>query len=129
MRFRHKLSIVLVGLAIVPLAATGVLVAALLQHDQVTRIDSRLSVVGASASQAYRAKLLQAVAFARRIANRTDVRLALTKDGSKLVGIPNTPHGMRVVLVRNGKIVFGTPPAGPSWRVTTTPLGTPPLSV
>ena len=44
MRFRHKLSIVLVGLAIVPLAATGVLVGALLQHDQVTRVDNRLAV-------------------------------------------------------------------------------------
>ena len=52
MRFRHKLSIVLVGLAIVPLAATGVLVGALLQHDQVTRVDNRLSVAAASAAQA-----------------------------------------------------------------------------
>ena len=64
MRFRHKLSIVLVGLAIVPLAATGVLVGALLQHDQVTRVDNRLSVAAASAAQAYRANLVKARAFA-----------------------------------------------------------------
>jgi len=38
MRFRHKLSIVLVGLAIIPLAATGVLIASLIEHDQVTRL-------------------------------------------------------------------------------------------
>jgi diguanylate cyclase (GGDEF)-like protein len=122
MRFRHKLSIVLVGLAVVPLAATGVLVGALLQHDQVTRVDNRLSVVGASAAQAYRAELVQARSFARALAGRTDVRLALTKKGGKLSDIPNTPRGMSVVLVRGGKTVFGTRPRGPYWRAVA-PLG------
>jgi diguanylate cyclase (GGDEF)-like protein len=122
MRFRHKLSIVLVGLAVVPLAATGVLVGALLQHDQVTRVDNRLSVVGASAAQAYRAELVQARSFARALAGRTDVRLALTKKGGKLSDIPNTPSGMSVVLVRGGKTVFGTRPRGPYWRAVA-PLG------
>ena len=52
MRFRHKLSIVLVGLAIVPLAATGVLIAALLEHDQVTRVDNRVAVSAAASGAA-----------------------------------------------------------------------------
>jgi hypothetical protein len=48
MRFRHKLSIVLVGLAIIPLAATGVLIATLLEHDQITRVDNRVAVSAAA---------------------------------------------------------------------------------
>ncbi len=123
MRFRHKLSIVLVGLAVVPLAATGVLVGALLQHDQVTRVDNRLSVVAASAAQAYRAQLVQAVSFANAVAGRTDVHLALTKHGGKLSDIPDTPPGMSVVLVRGGKTVFGTRPRGPYWRAAKYRLG------
>jgi diguanylate cyclase (GGDEF)-like protein len=122
MRFRHKLSIVLVGLAIVPLAATGVLVGALLQHDQVTRVDNRLSVAAASAAQAYRAEQQRAVAFARRVAMRPDVQVALSPNASKLSRIKGTPPGMSVVLVRGGVPIFGTPPVGPSWHATV-PLG------
>ncbi len=122
MRFRHKLSIVLVGLAIVPLAATGVLVGALLQHDQVTRVDNRLSVAAASAAQAYRANLVKARAFATAARARPDVRVALTGHGPKFTGIPNTPSGMSLVLVRNGKAVYGHAPRGAYWLVRA-PLG------
>ena len=122
MRFRHKLSIVLVGLAIVPLAATGVLVGALLQHDQVTRVDNRLSVAAASAAQAYRANLVKARAFATAARARPDVRVALTGHGPKFTGIPNTPSGMSLVLVRNGKAVYGHAPRGAYWLVQA-PLG------
>ena len=37
MRFRHKLSIVLIGLALVPLVAAGFLVLRLLEHDKVVQ--------------------------------------------------------------------------------------------
>ncbi len=36
MRFRHKLSIVLIGLALVPLVAAGFLVLRLLEHDKIS---------------------------------------------------------------------------------------------
>ena len=44
MRFRHKLSIVLVGLAVVPLVAAGLIVQALLARDEVRSVDAQLSV-------------------------------------------------------------------------------------
>src|SRR5471030_2760626 len=103
MRFRHKLSIVLVLLAIVPLVAAGVLVGVLLQRNQVSRVDSRLSVAAAAAQQRYVAQLEDASAFARRVAERPDVTLAFAA-GKKKPAAPITqvPRGMRLVLVRNG---------------------------
>ncbi len=118
MRFRHKLSIVLVGLAIVPLAATGVLVGALLQHDQVTRVDNHLAVSAASAAQVYRLQLNRATAFAKQLARDADVKVAFAKGAKPLKSLPlNVPRGMAVALVRaNGVPVYGTPATGPAWR-------------
>ncbi len=78
MRFRHKLSIVLVGLAIVPLAATGVLVAALLEHDQVTRVDNRVAVSAQAAAQAYQAQAGKAGVVAQEISHNRNVQLMFT---------------------------------------------------
>ena len=41
-RFRHKLSIVLVGLALVPLIGAGLIVQALLTRDTVRSVDAKL---------------------------------------------------------------------------------------
>jgi diguanylate cyclase (GGDEF)-like protein len=119
MRFRHKLSIVLVLLAIVPLVAVGVLVGVLLQRNQVTRVDNRLSVAAASAQQRYVARLENASAFARRVAKRPDVTLAFASK-KKPAPITQVPTGMRLVLVKNGTRIVGSPPAGPSWHATFT---------
>src|SRR6478672_8878430 len=96
MRFRHKLSIVLVGLAIVPLAATGVLVAALLEHDQVTRVDNRVAVSAQAAAQAYQIELNRAAAVAQQVASNPQVKLLFAgkqKPGKLPVGIA-VPPGM-----------------------------------
>jgi diguanylate cyclase (GGDEF)-like protein len=118
MRFRHKLSIVLVGLAVVPLAATGVLVGALLQHDQVTRANNKLDVASAASLAAYRAEQQRAQAFARNVAKRSDVQIALAAHGTVPKSILGTPEGMTVVLLRNGVPVFGSPPRTPLWKVS-----------
>jgi diguanylate cyclase (GGDEF)-like protein len=118
MRFRHKLSIVLVLLAIVPLVAAGVLVGVLLQRNQVSRVDSRLSVAAAAAQQGYVAQLENAFAFARRAAKRPDVTLAFAAGKKKPAPITQVPAGMRLVLVKNGAPIVGSPPAGPSWHAT-----------
>jgi diguanylate cyclase (GGDEF)-like protein len=117
MRFRHKLSIVLVGLAIVPLVATGVLVGALLQHDQVTRVDNRLSVAVTSGLQGFRIQQQSAKTFAAVVAQSPDVRLAFTT-GAPPKQLPPIPPGMSVVLSKHGVPFSGTPPAGPSWHTT-----------
>ena len=45
LRFRHKLSIVLIGLALVPLVAAGVLVLRLLEQNKVSKVDSGLAML------------------------------------------------------------------------------------
>jgi diguanylate cyclase (GGDEF)-like protein len=117
MRFRHKLSIVLVGLAIVPLAAAGVLVGALLQRNQVTRVDNHLSVLAAVAAQGYTTQQQKAAKFALRVAAGKAAGLAFAKGTKSSVHIP-APAGLSVVLVDNGVRIVGTPPRGPFWRAT-----------
>jgi diguanylate cyclase (GGDEF)-like protein len=118
MRFRHKLSIVLVGLAVVPLAAAGVLVGALLERDQVTRVDNKLAVSAASAAQVYRLQLDRAGAFATQLAKNKSVKVAFARGANPLDSLPlQVPAGMSVALVRaNGVPVFGKPPTEPAWR-------------
>jgi diguanylate cyclase (GGDEF)-like protein len=120
MRFRHKLSIVLVGLAIVPLAATGVLVGALLQHDQVTRVDQRVSVSAASAAQVYRLQLTRAGSFARQLANNPLVKGAFGKGANPPKHLPlSVPAGMSVALVKaNGVPVYGSAVTKPAWKTS-----------
>jgi diguanylate cyclase (GGDEF)-like protein len=117
MRFRHKLSIVLVGLAIVPLAAVGVLVGVLLQRNQVTRVDNRLSVLAEAAAQGYTTQQQKAAAFALRVAAGKQVRLAFGA-GTKPPPHISAPQGMLVVVTRNGVPIVGKPPRGPSWHAT-----------
>lgn len=118
MRFRHKLSIVLVGLAIVPLAATGVLVGALLQHDQVTRVDNRLAVTAASAAQVYRLQVNKARGFAKQLAQNPSVKVAFAKGQKPLSQLPfELPRGMTAALIRaNGVPVYGKPAREPAFR-------------
>jgi diguanylate cyclase (GGDEF)-like protein len=122
MRFRHKLSIVLVGLAIVPLAATGVLVAALLQHDQVTRVDNRVAVSAQAAAEAYNLQAAKASSFGQQVAQ--DPKVALLFAGKPALGpLPasiHPPPGMTVVLVgKNGKPIAGSVPRGTALRSRT----------
>ena len=122
MRFRHKLSIVLVGLAIIPLAATGVLIATLLEHDQITRVDNRVAVSAASAAQVYRLELRKAKGFANQLARDKTVKLAFAKNAPPVHALPlHVPPGMTVTLIRaNGKPLYGNPPAGPAWKASAT---------
>jgi len=121
MRFRHKLSIVLVGLAIVPLAATGVLVAALLEHDQVTRVDNRVAVSAQAAAQSYQIELNRAGAFAQQVAQDPQVKLmfAGNQKPAKLSAGISVPSGMTLVLTgKHGNPISGNPPAGTASKTT-----------
>jgi diguanylate cyclase (GGDEF)-like protein len=118
MRFRHKLSIVLVGLAIVPLAAAGVLVGALLQRNQVTRVDNRLAVAASAGAQAYRAELQVAVAVAKNFALRPTVAAAFVSRKPDVDLTDQVPPGMVVTLWHHGKLIAGRRPAPPYWSAT-----------
>jgi diguanylate cyclase (GGDEF)-like protein len=81
-RFRHKLSIVLIGLALVPLVAAGFLVLRLLQHDKIANVDNGLATAVTSGSQAWVAQMAQANTFAATVAADPQVQAAAHGKGA-----------------------------------------------
>ena len=127
MRFRHKLSIVLVGLALIPLVAAGLLVARLLEHDQVSKVDARLSAAALAGDQAFQTQQEQAKAAAIAIASHASVQqVLLRRDKHKLTEatlqgmLPPevADSGLTVTLYtgKNARMVGGDVPASPYWQ-------------
>src|SRR6478752_4966028 len=115
-RFRHKLSIVLVGLAVVPLVGAGLIVQALLARDQVRQVDAKLSAGAAGAAAAYRAQLLTARGLAGELAVRADVQRAFrSRDGSAL-DLQALGNGLPVALADRRGVFAGSEPTGQVWR-------------
>ncbi len=81
MRFRHKLTIMLVVLALVPLVASGLLAASLIHRNQVTHVDGRLGGVVSSGLVAYGDALRGVQLRAVALAHRKDVQDALAGKG------------------------------------------------
>jgi diguanylate cyclase (GGDEF)-like protein len=121
-RFRHKLSIVLIGLALVPLVSAGFLVLRLLQHDKVANVDNGLATSVAAGSQAYTAQVNEANAVAAVVAGQAEVQAALDPQNPKdlknadLAAIVRkfAPKGVDAVAAveRGGKVVAGKEPSG-----------------
>ena len=118
MRFRHKLSIVLVGLAIVPLVAAGLIVQALLAGDEVRSVDSKLSAGAAGAAAAYRAQLEVAQTLAQQMAGRPDVANAFRQRDASAVDLTAVPPGYAVALADDQGTFAGSVPAGMVWSTT-----------
>jgi diguanylate cyclase (GGDEF)-like protein len=117
-RFRHKLSMVLVGLALVPLVGAGLIVQALQIRNEQTKVDSKLATGVAAASAAYHAQLIGAKSIAMELATRPDVAGAFRRrDGSRL-DLSNLPQGDVVSLADSRGTFFGHAPAGPSWQTS-----------
>ncbi len=119
MRFRHKLSIVLIGLALVPLVSAGFLVLRLLQHDKVANVDNGLATAVTAGGSAYGTQRAEADTVAATIAADPSVqgifagtRKTLGRD--KLQGLlPDSAAGAEVAVVREGKVVAGGLPDSP----------------
>ena len=81
MRFRHKLSIVLIALLVlVPLVATGLLVQSSSGRNQTDAVDGSLSATVSGAAVAYRSELEPAARERRAIAqDRPDVQQAMRR--------------------------------------------------
>jgi diguanylate cyclase (GGDEF)-like protein len=121
-RFRHKLSIVLIGLALVPLVSAGFLVLRLLQHDKVANVDNGLTTAVTAGSQAFVGQVNEANSVAALIAGQVEVQGAFAPkpqpvDDATLAGVAAkfAPRGAGMVaaLKRDGKIVAGELPRGP----------------
>jgi diguanylate cyclase (GGDEF)-like protein len=123
-RFRHKLSIVLIGLALVPLVSAGFLVLRLLQHDKVANVDNGLATAVTAGGQAYGTQHAQADTVAATIAADASVqgifagtRKTLGRD--QLQGLlPDNAAGDEVAVIRGGKVVAGGLPDSPYLRGT-----------
>jgi diguanylate cyclase (GGDEF)-like protein len=117
-RFRHKLSIVLVGLALVPLVGAGLIVQALLARDEVEQVDTKLAAGAAGAATAYTAQLNSASLLAAQIAGRPDVARAFRLGDRSAVTLGDLPEGFRVALVDDRGVLLGSLPKGPAWTTT-----------
>ncbi len=114
-RFRHKLSIVLVGLALVPLVGAGLIVQALLIRHEVDSVDAKLAAGAAAASIAYQAQLSDARNAAMQLASRPDVARAFrSRDGSGL-DLYSIPVGDSVAMVDASGTFYGAVPPPPVW--------------
>jgi diguanylate cyclase (GGDEF)-like protein len=117
-RFRHKLSIVLVGLAIVPLVAAGLIVQALLAGDEVRSVDAKLSAGAAGAAAAYRAQLEVAQTLAQQMAGRPDVARAFAQRDASAVDLSQVPPGYAVAPADDRGTFAGSIPSGTVWSTT-----------
>ncbi len=115
-RFRHKLSIVLVGLALVPLAGAGLIVQALLIRNETANVDSKLASAAAAASASYHAQLQGAQNEAMQLASRPDVARAFRRRDGSAVNLTDVPPGYVVALADAKGTFAGSAPAGPAWR-------------
>ena len=118
LRFRHKLSIVLIGLALVPLVAAGVLVLSLLEQNKVSKVDSGLATAAAAGGQAYLTQGADAATAATTIATLADVQLALRQGHRYPVAklqdvLPRQGYGLAVTLYKGEKVLGGTAPKAP----------------
>ena len=118
MRFRHKLSIVLVGLALVPLVGAGLIVQALQIRNEVTKVDSKLATGVAAASAAYHAQLVGAKSVAMELATRPDVARAFRRRDGAPLDLSSLPQGYVVSLADSRGTFFGHAPADTSWQTS-----------
>ena len=118
MRFRHKLSIVLVGLALVPLIGAGLIVQALLTRDTVRSVDAKLSIGAAGAAAAYRSQQVVAQTVAVQLASRPDVARAFRERDASQLDLSSVPPGYTVALADDKGTFAGSVPAGPVWQAS-----------
>ena len=117
MRFRYKLSIMFVVLALVPLVAAALLVSTLVARNQTSNVDGRLNAAVTGGLAAYKGQLRQAADTASAFAARPEVSRALAGKLDPAKVVSKRPGGLYLQLLRAGTVLAGTPPPGPAWRV------------
>jgi diguanylate cyclase (GGDEF)-like protein len=117
MRFRYKLSIMLVALALVPLVGAAIVMSALVGRNQTARVDGHLSAAVSGAVATYRTELSDTARRAQAFAGRRSVALAFAGRADPARVVRTAPRGLRAQLLRHGRVVAGRPPAAPAWKV------------
>jgi diguanylate cyclase (GGDEF)-like protein len=129
-RFRHKLSIVLIGLALVPLVSAGFLVLRLLQHDKVANVDNGLVTAVTAGSGACEARVAQADTIATALAAHPDIQRVVLgtstlTEKALVAALPESAAGMSVAILRKNTIVAGAVPKGAYLQGSVTISGCP----
>jgi two-component system cell cycle response regulator len=117
LRFRHKLSIVLIALVVFPLVATGLLVQELVGRNQTDSVDGSLAATVSGAAVSYRSELETAAARASLIAQNPDVQQAMV-DGNLADLNLQTIDGAEHTVIESGDVRVGIPPEGPAWQTS-----------
>jgi diguanylate cyclase (GGDEF)-like protein len=123
MRFRYKLSLMFVALALVPLVAAAIVMSELVARNQTSSVDGKLNAAQAGALASYRSELAQASENARLFAATPRVSKALSGRLNPAAVVATAPPGMDVQLVRNGRVLAGHRPPGAASRFVV-PVGT-----
>ncbi len=119
MRFRQKLSIVLLVLTLVPVCGTAVLVSTLLADRVSAGVDARLGTALAGPLAAYRSEVDQSRPLVRRIAQDRDVQAAFAQGSAKGLDLSHLVEPpFRVALVDHGRVLAGSPRIDVGWRTS-----------
>ena len=121
MRFRNRLSIMLVILAVVPLAAASLLASSLVRRDETTQVDGNLSAGVSGAFVSYQNQLYKTQHAAEQFARSTPVQKALAGRGNPqaaAASIASIAPSLTAQLIRHGHVIGGKKPVGPASKVT-----------
>ncbi|HEX5259969.1 MAG TPA: sensor domain-containing diguanylate cyclase [Gaiellales bacterium] len=116
MRFRNRLSIMLVILAVVPLAAASLLASSLVRRDETTQVDGNLQAGVSGAFGTYQGQLYKTRTKAATFASSKPVQRALAGRGDPQAAAASIAPPWTAQLERRGKVIGGKAPAGPAWK-------------
>jgi diguanylate cyclase (GGDEF)-like protein len=119
-RFRNRLSIMLVILAVVPLAAASLLASSLVRRDETTQVDGNLQAGVSGAFGTYQGQLYKTQTTAQQFARSTPVQKALAGRGNPqaaAASIASFAPSLTAQLIRHGHVIGGEEPVGPAWKV------------
>jgi diguanylate cyclase (GGDEF)-like protein len=117
MRFRYKLSLMFVALALVPMAGAALVVSTLLSRNQTSNVDGKLNAGVSGALAAYRGELRDAATSVRTFAAEPRVSRALAGRGDPAAVAASGPGGLDLQLMRAGRVLAGSRPAGPALKL------------
>ncbi|MGN6377796.1 MAG: GGDEF domain-containing protein [Gaiellales bacterium] len=126
MRFRYKLSLMFVALALVPLVVVAVVMSQLISQDQTSTVDGKVNAAVAAGLASYHARLQQIHSRIASYASSPQVSKALSARADPAMVARKGPPGVHIQLLRNGVPLPGSqpPPQGPAFKIPVN-VGTP----
>jgi diguanylate cyclase (GGDEF)-like protein len=127
-RFRNRLSIMLVILAVVPLAAATLLASSLVRRDETAQVDGNLQAGVSGAFGTYQAEIANTRTEAGNFARSKPVQQALSGRADPQTAAASIGSPWVAELVRRGHVIGGQAPPGPAWKAKVPIINGPPRS-